>query len=67
MWTIISKIKSLYLKSCQIFTDLVMSSKFFKYTTKDNLKDYNWDLDIKYQKNTKYGMFMVYFIFLYYK
>ena len=59
----ISKTKSLCLKSCQIFTDLVMSSKLFKYTTKDNLKDYSCDLDIKYLKNTKYGIFMVYFIF----
>ena len=59
--------KSLCLKSCQIFTDLVMSPKLFKYTVKDNLEDYSWGLDIKCKKNTKYGLFMVYFIFLYYK
>ena len=63
----ISKIKSLCLKSCQIFTDLAMGSKLFKYTTKVNLEDYSWYLDIKFHQNTKYSMFMVYLIFLYYK
>ena len=63
----ISKIKSLCLKSCQIFTDILMGSELHKYTTKDNLEDYSWDWDIKYLENTKYGMFIVYSIFPYCK
>ena len=33
--------KEFVFESCQIFTDLVMGSKLFKYTTKDNLEDYS--------------------------